>query len=271
MIMSQEPSVSVDELLARWVAGDAQAGHALYRRYYTRAWRFALKITGRESEADELAQHALASGLEGLQQGRRPDRLTRWILGIVHHGALRGWTRERRDKEARPRLPAAAGRSPHTQAVRAEMARLLEEALARLSEEDRRLLELRVERALRRPEAAERLGLPPATMDRRLAKVFATLREALSRHFTTLVLPRALAAPRRTVGLKEIERLRPSFRRVVELCHLEGRSVEEAARTLAVPAETVRLRLQYAHETLKCSAEDDFEAARAEYLARRAP
>ncbi|MBI2930227.1 MAG: sigma-70 family RNA polymerase sigma factor [Planctomycetes bacterium] len=266
MPMVEEAGAPISELIERWVAGDAAAAEEIYQRYYARAWRFGKRLLRRDEDAEEVAQQALASGLEGLKGGARPERFTGWILGIVRHAALKGWKIDRRERATESlSLPAKGG--PRTELVQREMEGILQEALARLDEHDQRIVELRVVQKMKREDVAPRLGMSLSTLDRHLERALTNLREALSRHFTTLVL---FEAPREgPITWASVQELRPSFRRAFEVRHLEEASLEETAARLGAPVATVEARLKHAYEQLRCGPDDDFSTARAEWQARR--
>lgn len=266
--VAEAANESLDALLERWIRGDREAGGEICRRYYDRALRFAMRITGRETDAEDLAQQAMAEGLEGLRKGTRPDRFTNWLLGIVRNSASREWIRDRRERGD----AGAAGigkesprAGPPTQFVGEEMDAVLRSALERLPAEDRDVLRVRVQERLGREEAAEELGIRLWQLDHRQARALAELRTELSRHFTTLVL----TGPSGPVTLGAIETLRPSFRRAVELRHLEEKSPEAVAAELGVPLRTVAARLRHAYEKLGFGPDADFGPARRAYRERR--
>ena len=62
----------MDDLIARWVAGDAAAGEELYRRYYHRVKEFIIKRGAHIVDAEDVAQEALIAGLDGLKAGLKP-------------------------------------------------------------------------------------------------------------------------------------------------------------------------------------------------------
>lgn len=232
----------VNRILDRWVAGDSKAGDELYRLYVERVRRFALAVTRRELDADEIAHEALAEGLEGLKTGPRPDKFTAWIFGVVKNMA------RRRSRGGRPgTLPASdlleGGRrpGPKTRLLTKEMDELLDRTMEELPADQREVVRLRFRKGLKREEIAEREGVTIEAIDKRVDRAFERMRQALSRHFTTLVLPSPPG---------DASRLRPSFREVYTLCRIEGLSEAEAARRLKLPLETVANRLRFALETL---------------------
>jgi len=245
----------MDDLIGRWVAGDSRAAGELYRLYYDRVRRFAVRLGRTAADAEDIAQEALLAGLDGLKGGKRPDRITFWLLGIARHLSYR------KPRTAVSGLSKVIDRNrlgARTQAVRREMGKLLEDSMDTLPASSREVLELHHHQNLSRKEIAERLGLSPDAVHARFERGYARLRESLSRHFTTVTL-----APR-PVGLSEVEKLRPAFRDAVTARHVEGLSETEAAARLGIPVATLRARLESAYETLGCGTSGDFTPARDE-------
>lgn len=248
-----------EDLVARWVAGDPAAGDELYLRYRDRVRGFARRLGSGDDDADDIAQEAMIAGLEGLRGGKRPDRLTQWLMGIARHLAARRRGRRRaaelRDEELDPR-----GRGAATLAARREMKELLDRSLHDLPPLYREVLELHHRKNLSRREIAARLGVSMEVVHARCERAYARLREGLSRHFTTMVL-----SPLEPVTLERIRALRPAFREAVIAVRLEGLSESVAASRLGIPVATLRARLESAYELLKCTRDADFGEARRAY------
>jgi DNA-directed RNA polymerase specialized sigma24 family protein len=143
---------------------------------------------------------------------------------------------------------------------------LLERALERMTPNDRQIVDLHYRSGLTRKEISERLDLPMEVVHARCDRTRSRLREALSRHFTTVALSRM---EKETVGMKQVRDLRPAFRQVIVTKHLRGLSDREAALHLQLPEATFRARLQSAYEILRCDASADFSKARGEYEAEK--
>ena len=251
----------MDEIIARWVGGDDAAAEELYRRYYHRVREFIIKRCIHFVDADDIAQEALIAGLDGLKAGRRPDRLTLWLFGIARHCSYhrpRPGTEHGLDEVVDPKR-----RSAKSLVIRKEMNGLLERALEGMTTNDRQIVDLLHRAGLSRKEIAEKLDIPVEAVHARCDRAHARLREALSRHFTTVTLESLGGAP---VGLDEILALRPAFRQVVTAKHLQGLSDREAALQLQLPEATFRARLASAYEILRCDAGADFTKARSRYL-----
>jgi RNA polymerase sigma-70 factor (ECF subfamily) len=251
-----------DALIGRWVAGDPAAADALYRHYHARVRRFAGKLCRNFEDADEVAQEAMVAGLEGLQAGRRPDRLTTWLMGIA-----KNLSRRPRRGVAMPEvaLPDPRGHGARTQAVRNELEAVLRGGLDGLSAENREMLQLIHRDGLSRRTIARRMGLDIGAVHARCERAYARLRGALSRHFTTLAF-----RPSAVVPLGAIRKLRPAFRDAVIARHLDGLGEKAAAARLGIPTATLRARLESAYAMLKCAPTSNFDKARKAYRAESA-
>jgi RNA polymerase sigma-70 factor (ECF subfamily) len=251
----------MQDLIERWASGDPAAAEELYRRYYARVREFAVKRGLPLADADDVAQDALLAGLDGLKEGKRPRRLTGWLLGIARHLSFRRRRpRPEEDMESLARTPSGA----RTELVRREMRELLARTLQQLSPGQREVLELVHKEGLSRKEAAARLNLSMVTVHARCERAYARLRSALAGHFTTLVAPRP---ERRAPTLADILKLRPAFREAVVARHLEGLSDVEAATRLGIPEATLEARLEGAYELLGCSESTDWSEARKQWRA----
>lgn len=252
----------MDEIIARWAAGDAAAAEELYATYHHRVKEFILKRGVHLADAEDIAQEAMIAGLEGLKAGRRPERLTMWLLGIARHLSFRRHLPPSDD--ALREIVDPRRRSARSMAIRREMHALLERALERMTPSDRQVVDLHYRVGLSRKEIADRLDLPIEAIHARCDRAHGRLREALSRHFTTVAL-----TDLGPVALKDIRNLRPAFRQVIIAKHLQGLSDSEASIRLQLPEATLRARLESAYEILKCDPQADFSKAREEYLAEK--
>ena len=254
----------MDEIIARWVAGDAAAGEELYRRYFHRVREFVVKRGATLVDAEDIAQEALIAGLDGLKAGRKPDRLTFWLLGIARHVSYhtaRGTSERELDQVVDSRR-----RSANSVAIRREMEELLRRALERMSPNDRQIVDLHYRAGLSRKEIAAKLDLAVESVHARCERAHIRLRAALSRHFTTLAMSRHESEG---VSLRDVQALRPAFRQAVTARHLQGLSDREASLQLQLPEATYRARLRSAYEILKCDETADFSKAREEYAAEK--
>jgi RNA polymerase sigma-70 factor (ECF subfamily) len=255
----------MDDIIARWIAGDSAAAEHLYRGYYHRVKEFIVKRGANVIDAEDIAQEALIAGLEGLKAGRKPERLTHWLLGIARYLS---YDRERAPSDDHlDEIVDSKRRSARTMAIRREMDTLLARALEEMTPNDRQIVDLHYRAGLSRKEIADRLGLGMDAVHTRCERAHARLREQLSRHFTTVVLDKLES---RKVRLEDIRALRPAFRQVIIARHLKGFNDRDAAHFLQLPEATYRARLGSAYEILKCDPQSDFAKAREEYELEKA-
>lgn len=246
-----------DELIERWIRGDRESAREIFENYYRRAWKFGFAITRQELEADELAQAAIAHGLDVVRDpARRPAKFTGWLLGVVKHLAWRGAGRRPRPLPVEVTLEDTRhGRSSGAM-LDTEMAGILKRALATLPANERALVEVRFLRGLSRADAARKLGCSLDTIDRRMKSAMTRLRAFLSGHFTTMIL--AGNSP----TMDQVLHLRPSFRSAFLARHVEGLTPEKAAGKLGIPVATLEERLRFAYESLGCTERSDFAVLR---------
>lgn len=127
------------ELVARAKAGDDRAFGELVRRYRPRIFALALHLTGRESDADDIAQEVFLKAYKALDTFEGRSEFFTWVYRMTVNRSLNA----RRDRERRgettmddPRVDRAvavdaAGNPARAAELRQTYARLLE-ALDRL-------------------------------------------------------------------------------------------------------------------------------------------
>ncbi len=255
----------MDDLIAKWVAGDEAAAEALYRTYFIRVRDFMERRGTAAADADDLAQEALIAGLDGLKSGTRPAKLTAWLYGIAKNLA-KNRTRLYLDDDLDPEDPSA--RTSRSLVIRREMKDFLDRSLRTLPPAEREIIELSHRQGLSRKEIADRLEIAEDAVHARFKRAHGRLREALSRRFTTLVASRL---KREAIALADVEALRPGFRSAVTAVHLEGLSPDQAALKLGVPLATLRARLRSAYEILGYDEAPDFGKAREEFRVASGP
>ena len=172
------PTVPSDEqLLACFAAGRREALDELFRRYRSAAYRVAYRLLGHEADALDAVQDGFVKALTRLESFRGHSSFKTWLLRVVSNAALDlGRQRGRRDvlrldgpAEADVRDNAVG--PPHDPAwglERADLRRLLDDALASLPEAQRRTFVLHADGGLSYREVAETLGISIGTVMSRL-------------------------------------------------------------------------------------------------------
>jgi RNA polymerase sigma-70 factor (ECF subfamily) len=160
-------------LLERVARGDREAFHAFYDRYGARVMGVLRRRVTAAGVAAELVQDVFVAVWLGAghyrEQNGEPER---WLLGIVHHKLQDYWRRRTRE------LIEHAGRSRRPDAARpdADDRLTIEEALARLSVDQQRVLELIYREGLTFAEAAQALCMPVGTVKSRVHAALSALR-----------------------------------------------------------------------------------------------
>jgi RNA polymerase sigma-70 factor (ECF subfamily) len=143
--------------------------------------RFALSLTGKADEADDLAQAACERALKAQAQWEPGSRLDAWLFRI----AKNLWIDEiRKRRTAGPMTPieeapdAAAEDGRHVAEGRLAL-EAVTNAMNTLSPEHRQILSLVCIQDVSYKDAAEQLGVPIGTVMSRLARARQTLAQKL--------------------------------------------------------------------------------------------
>jgi RNA polymerase sigma-70 factor (ECF subfamily) len=185
------------DLLRRARQGDFQAFERLVQRFQPRVYGLVRRILGQEQDAEDATQQTFLSLIEHLDSFREEASVSTWILRIATNHALKILRRRRGlrtvpveggdeadDRYAtvpHPDFIAQWRDNPADLAQRAEVRRLLEEALAELDDKYRLVFVLRDIEGLSIKETAEALGLSEANVKVRLLRARLLLRERLTR------------------------------------------------------------------------------------------
>ena len=169
------------ELVLRAQRGDPRAFERLVAPHLEIAFRVAYLITRNPAEAEDATQDALVQAWRALGRFRSEAPLRPWLLRITANAArnrTRGaGRRERLVLRAATVSSGEAAPSPEEAAVAAEERRLLLDALERLPNPARIVLECRYLLGLSEGETAVVLGLRRGTVKSRSARALERLRE----------------------------------------------------------------------------------------------
>ena len=181
-----------DEQLAKKAAwGDHAAFRALADRHAAYLLRVATSLVGSEPDAEDVVQQTLVGAYKGLAGFRGGSSVKTWLTGIAVRQAAR-WRRTRSRDKALSLSPGSAddegpggGFGPQTPSSAAAVeSRIDAEAiLATLSSEHRQVIVLRELEGLSYEEMADTLGVPRGTVESRLHRARAELKEALRRYW----------------------------------------------------------------------------------------
>ncbi|MEW6401468.1 MAG: sigma-70 family RNA polymerase sigma factor [Chloroflexota bacterium] len=169
------------DLLRRMQAGDDDAVRELYARYGQRLYAYALRLTNDPAAAEDVTQNTLVTAWREAGKFRGDGRVIAWLLGIVHHTAMKSLRHAHQPLDAIEEAVPEINASPEEQAQIGETKRTVRMALQSLSPEHRAVLELVFYQGLTLNEIAEVLDCPLGTVKSRLSYARQHLRGVLSR------------------------------------------------------------------------------------------
>jgi RNA polymerase sigma-70 factor, ECF subfamily len=192
---------SESELLARCRQGDADAWDTLFDQHYAAAGRFIGQL-GHDltrEDIEEVCQEVFISVIRNLGSFNGQCQFQTWLFRISAnkardyreklHAAKRGGGQaplslQAEDPETGLTLdPPSESPAPDLVLLSAEQADLVHQALARLGEPCREILQLRYFADLSYEEISQSLELNPKTVSSRLSKCLDHLEEIVQKHF----------------------------------------------------------------------------------------
>lgn len=178
-------------LVARAKAGDESAFAALVEENQKKVYALALRMVGDPEDAADLAQEAFLSAWKGLPQFQGTAAFSTWLYRLTTNACIDFLRREARRKRTGSVLSlddTGDGDSLELPDDRADPHRALEQqqtreqiaqAMAKLSEEHRRVLALREVAGLSYAQIADLLGVEEGTVKSRIARARLALRKKL--------------------------------------------------------------------------------------------
>jgi RNA polymerase sigma-70 factor (ECF subfamily) len=168
-------------LVDRAAERDPDAWEALYRRSYGPLFGFARRRLYDDQAAEDAVSETMTRALDGI--GRfswRGGGFDAWLFGIernvVRELSRARWRSAPPIVDERP----ATERGPEEHAVAGDDSACLRDAFARLSDEEREILELRVQAGLTSEEVGRLLGKQPGTIRMAQARALQRLRLCLA-------------------------------------------------------------------------------------------
>lgn len=148
------------------LGSDCAAAAALFERHSTTVFRYCSSRLSRREDAEDAVQTTFLHAVRSLRRGVVPLVESAWLLGIARNVCLARWeSSARRSRLEAVCDPHELGRSAAAPRGRREELIGLEDALARLPEQQRRAVLLRDWRGLSYDEVAAQLGVSRAAVE----------------------------------------------------------------------------------------------------------
>lgn len=169
-------------LLRRSLEGDEEAFDALYRRHQAPIYRYALRMSGSETVAEDVVQEVFMALIRGAR-GFDPSAgaVGSYLYGIARNMLLRHWRTAMPVEEIDERAPAP-GVDPLEGLTRAESVEQLRQALLVLPLHYREVVVLCELEEVSYADAAEMLGVAVGTVRSRLSRARSMLLDRLSKN-----------------------------------------------------------------------------------------
>ena len=185
MVSKECQSASDAEVVERVRGGETDLYELLMRRHNQRLFRIIRAVVINDLEAEDVLQESWVRAYEHLDQFSGHASFPAWVTSIAYNEALarsrksKRWTvLEDAEGEIMPEAnrSSATSETPETQAMRGELAQMLQSAVDALSETYRLVFVLREVEQLSTNETAECLGISEEAVKTRLHRSRALLR-----------------------------------------------------------------------------------------------
>ncbi len=176
------------ELVARAAKGDVEAFGALFDRYAREVYRLACSMGHGGGDAEDLMQDTFLAALEGIARYEGRSTFKTWLLGILFRqsGQRIRYTRRRETEVFDERQLSGASEGQTAAAIPRHECRMdVHATLDTLSPEHRAVVVLRELEGFSYEEIATTLEIPRGTVESRLFRARALLREQLHEYRST--------------------------------------------------------------------------------------
>ena len=160
---------------------NVEAYNMLVSRWEKRIYNYLLRLVKNREDALDLSQDVFLKAYQNLRKLEDPDRFAPWIYRIAHNEAY-SWLRKNRpetdleDAQFEPWLEPGPGR----RMLPIEVSIAVERALARLSDDQREAVVLKIYQGFKFEEMAGILDCPVSTVKSRLYTALDLLKDTLT-------------------------------------------------------------------------------------------
>jgi RNA polymerase sigma-70 factor (ECF subfamily) len=164
------------DLIARTRRGKVEAYNILVSRCEKRVFNYLLRLVGDREDAMDLSQEVFLKAYQNLGKLADPSRFGPWLFRIAHNEAYSLLRRKRPEVELGAESVAAS--RPRLEPIEATLA--VRRALARLSDDQREAIVLKIYQGFKFEEMAQVLDCPVSTVKSRVYAALDLLKETLA-------------------------------------------------------------------------------------------
>ena len=174
----------LDPLVEAAREGDTEAFDELVRRTYGDVFKLAVRLTGNETDANDVVQDTYVRAFRGLRRFRGDAQFSTWLYRIASNCASSFTARRTRQRcdslsEAAEIVQTNPDQDPTLEAEASTLRQTIERALEQLPQRLRAVVVLKHLEDLSHREIAERLGISESATKVRLHRARNTLRRIL--------------------------------------------------------------------------------------------
>jgi RNA polymerase sigma factor (sigma-70 family) len=164
-------------LIARVLAGDDNSYAKLIERHQARCYRYAFRFLGDIDEAEDAVQETLVRAYRSLHQCANPDRFQAWLFQILVNRCRSAY--DRRMRRERRLARAALDEHVATQVEDSWVLEVVEQAIAKLSADQREALLLKFVEDMTYEEISQITGMSASAAKMRVSRATQFLRSRL--------------------------------------------------------------------------------------------
>ena len=165
------------DLIAKARRGDVESYNLLISRWDRRIFNYLLRLVKDREDARDLAQDVFLKAYQTLNTLEDPSKFSPWLYRIAHNEAYSLLRRNRPETEmGEERVQSIPGR----RMLPIEVGLAVSTALARLTEDQREAVVLKIYEGFKFEEMAEILETPVSTVKSRLYTALDLLKESLA-------------------------------------------------------------------------------------------
>ena len=161
---------SDDALVKKAIHGKADAWDKLIKRYEKKIYNHALRATNNRDDAMDLMQEIFLSVYRNLPKYRGDAPFGAWLFRVASHRTADFYRRRKPTESLADRTDSMSGDGgdPHESLTGSEKNRVIMDLLARLSPEQRQVVEMKYFQELTFDEMSDTLGVSSNTLKSRL-------------------------------------------------------------------------------------------------------